>query len=131
MPDRGPRAVVASGVGLALAVAVPAALLAQVVDAVSDDDPGLLAYALALVVLAGMAAGGDLVGRRASRAPGQLGAITGLVAIAVVQALGIARRAVAGEDIAWATVPAVAAIAVLLAAGAAARRARRAGRTRP
>jgi predicted permease len=131
MPDRGPRQVVAAGVGLALAVAVPAALLAQVVDAVSDDDPGLLAYPLALVVLAGMAAGGDLVGRRASQAPARLGAITGLVAIAVVQALGIARRAVAGDDIAWATVPAVTVVAVLLAAGAAARRARQAGRTRP
>jgi hypothetical protein len=131
MPDRGPRQVVAAGVGLALAVAVPAALLAQVVDAVSDDDPGLLAYPLALVVLAGMAAGGDLVGRRASQAPARLGAITGLVAIAVVQALGIARRAVAGDDIAWATVPAVTVVAVVLAAGAAARRARQAGRTRP
>jgi predicted permease len=131
MPDRGPRHVVVAGVGLALAVAVPAALLAQVVDAVSDDDPGLLAYPLALVVLAGMAAGGDLVGRRASQAPARLGAITGLAAIAVVQALGIARRAVAGDDIAWATVPAVTVVAVLLAAGAAARRARQAGRTRP
>ena len=131
MPDRGPRQVVAGGVGLALAVAVPAALLAQVVDAGSDDDPGLLAYPLALVVLVGMAAGGDLVGRRASQAPARLGAITGLVAIAVVQALGIARRAVAGDDIAWATVPAVTVVAVVLAAGAAARRARQAGRTRP
>ncbi len=131
MPDRGSRAVVAGGVGLALAVAGPAALLAQVVDAASDDDPGLLTYPLALVVLAGMATGGDLVGRRASGGPVRLGAITGLVAIAVVQALGIARRAVAGDDIAWATVPAVTAVAVLLAAGAAGLRARKAGRTRP
>jgi hypothetical protein len=131
MPDRGSRQVAAGGVGLALAVAVPAALLAQVVDAVSDDDPGLLTYPLALVVLAGMVVGGDFVGRRAAGAPARLGAITGLVAITVVQALGIARRAVAGDDIAWATVPAVTAVAVLLAAGAGARRARQAGRTRP
>jgi predicted permease len=131
MPDRGPREVVAGGVGLALAVAVPAALLAQVVDAVSDDAPGLLAYPLVLVVLAGMAVGGDLVGRRASRAPARLGAITGLLAIAVVQALGIARRAVAGDDIAWATVPAITTVATGLAAGAAHLAARKAGRTRP
>ncbi len=130
MPDRGPRAAVVRGVGLALAVAVPAALLAQVLDAVTDD-PGVLAYPLVLVVLAGMAVGGDLVGRRASHAPARLGAATGLIAIAVVQALGIARRAVAGDDIAWATVPVITAVATALAASAAVRAARRAGRTRP
>ena len=132
MPGRGRREVVARGVGLALAVAVPAALVAQIVDAVSDDTPAVVTYPLALVVLLAMAVGGRDVGRTAPAADApRLGAVTGLLAIAVVQALGIARRAVAGEDVAWATVPAVIVVAVALAAGAATLAARRTGRTRP
>jgi hypothetical protein len=132
MPERGRREIVARGVGLALAVAVPAALLAQIVDAVSDEAPALVAYPLALVVLVGMAVGGREVGRDAAVpvAP-RLGALTGLVAIALVQGLGIARRAAAGDDVAWATIPAVVFVAVALAAVAATLAARRAGRTRP
>lgn len=122
------------GIGLALAVAVPAALLAQLLDVVTDSDPGLLTYPLTLVVLAGMALGGREVGRRAADRAIELAALAGLVAMAVVQAVGIARRAVAGEDVAWATVPVVTLLGVGLAAAAAARSrgaTARAGRTRP
>ena len=124
-------AVVGRGIGVALAVAVPAALAAQVLDAATDDDPGLLAYALALLVLAGAVLGGRAVARQAPDRPVLLGAAAGFVAIALVQVLGALRRSVAGHDVAWATVPLVTLVAVGLAAGAAALTGRRPGRTRP
>jgi putative membrane protein (TIGR04086 family) len=124
-------AVVARGAGVALAVAMPAALVAQVIDAVTDDDPGLLAYPLSLVVLAGVALGGRYVAQRTADGPIAHGALAGLLAIGLVQALGVLRRSAGGDDVAWATVPVVTLIAVALAAAAAALTARQPGRTRP
>jgi hypothetical protein len=120
------------GVGAALAVALPAALIAQVADALDDGDgtPGV-AYPLVGLVFAGMAVGGWVVGRRSAQGRLPLAALTGLVAISVVQAIGIGRRAVAGEDIAWRTVPAVVVLAVVLATATAALAGRPPGRTRP
>jgi hypothetical protein len=129
--------VVALGAGVALAIALPAALLAQVLDALSDDDDGggVATYVLAVVVLAGTAIGGGIAGRFSGsgrRAPAALlGAGAALVAIALVLALGVTRRLVAGEDVAWATVPATALVAVVLGATAAALKARPTARTRP
>ena len=123
---------VAAGTGAALAVAVPAALLAQVVDAVADDDPSAaLTYPLVAVVLAGAAVGGWVSGRRATAQPVALGAVAGVIALAVVQAIGVARRIAGDDDVAWSTVPVVLVVGALLAAGAAGLAARRAGRTRP
>lgn len=116
------------GAGVALAVAAPAALLAQVVDAATDG-AGALTYLLALVVLAGMVVGGASVGRRTARlAPA---ALAGLGAMAVVQVLGVVRRLVAGEEVAWGSVPALTALGVALAVAGATLAARRAGRKRP
>lgn len=118
---------------MALAIALPAALLAQVLEALRDerDHAGALTYVLAIVVLAAMGLGGCAVGRqRVTNAPG-LGAMAGLVAIVVVLSLGITRRLVAGEDVAWGTVPATAVLAAVLAAVGSALTARRTGRTRP
>ena len=124
-------AVVARGAGLALAVAMPAALIAQVLDAVTDDDPGLLAYPLSLIVLGGVALGGRAVAQRTADRPIRLGALAGLLAITVVQVLGVLRRSAGGDDVAWSTVPVVTLLAVGLAAAAAALTARQPGRTRP
>jgi TRAP-type C4-dicarboxylate transport system permease small subunit len=125
--------VVALGAGVALAIALPAALLAQVLEALRDtgDDPGALTYALAVVVLVAVALGGCAVGRQRSAPSALLGAVAGLAAITVVLALGIARRLVAGDDVAWGTVPATAVLAMSLAATGSALTARRTGRTRP
>lgn len=134
---------VVAGAGLALAVSLPASVVAQVVDAVGDGDPpALLSSVLVVLVLAGMAVGGWFVGDRVARAdggarrPAALGAASGLLAIAVVEAIGVARRLVADEDVAWSTIPAVVAVATALAATAAwratqAAAARRGARTRP
>jgi hypothetical protein len=123
---------VALGSGAALAVALPAALLAQVLEAVRDGGGGLsgLSYAMAVVVLAGMAIGGWVVGTRAPQAPVLVGAAAGLGAIAVILALGIARRSISGEDVAWRTVPVTASLAIALAATGSVLGARQAARTR-
>ena len=117
---------------MALSVALPAALLAQVLEAVRDDGdgPGTLSYAMAVVVLAGMVLGGWAVGSRARHASLLLGAAAGLCAIAVVLTLGIARRSIAGDDVAWPTVPATASLAMALAAAGSVLGARQAARTR-
>lgn len=130
----GPGArLVTLGAGAALALAFPAALFAQVLEALRDDDAGVgpAVYALAGVVLVGMVVGGVVVGRRRPPRPALTGALAGLVAIAVVLALGVARRLVAGDDVAWGTVPAPIGLAAGLAAVASALSSRSAGRKRP
>jgi hypothetical protein len=118
--------------GIALAIALPAALVAQLLDALSDDDDlPAAAYPLVLVILGAMAVAGVVLGRRAG--PGAVpNAATGaLVAIVVVQALGILRRVAADEDVAWGTVPVVVLLAVGLAVVGARLGGRSPGRTRP
>ena len=125
--------VIALGSGAALALALPAALLAQVLDALHDDggDAGPIVYALAGVVLAGMIVGGAVVGRQHPARPAASGALAGAVAIVVVLTLGVARRLAAGDDVAWGTVPPPIGLAAALAAVASALSARGAGRKRP
>src|SRR5690606_15302291 len=126
-PRRSSRGrLVVTGTGLALAIALPAALVAQVADTLADDDPPvLLAAVLVVLVYAGVAVGGWGVGDRAARdealrrARVPLGAASGLLAITVVQAIGVARRLVADEDVAWSSVPVVLATATGVAALAA------------
>lgn len=90
------------GVGAALAVALPAALIAQVLDALSEHGlPGALTGLLATVVLLGAAAGGWVVGTRPARPSLAMSGLSGLVAVTIVQAIGIARRTIADEDVAW------------------------------
>ncbi|MDP1820642.1 MAG: hypothetical protein Q8K58_12245 [Acidimicrobiales bacterium] len=120
------------GLGLTLALALPAAIIAQLADAVDEGDgTPAAAYPFALVVLGAVGGGGWLVGRRARAHHLATAAAVGLVAIALIQTIGIARRAAADEDVAWATVPAVTAVAVGLAVAGAALGRRWPGRTRP
>jgi len=123
----------ALGAGAALAVAFPVALLAQIVDAVADgDDPPWPVYLLVPVVLGAMVLGGWVAGRRtASARPWVDGALAALLAIVVVLAIGVIRRAAADESVAWATVPATAASAAVLGATGGALAGRSPGRTRP
>lgn len=123
----------ALGTGAALAIALPAAFLAQVLDARRDGGTGdgPVLYVLAAVVLAGMAVGGLVVGRQRPPHPATTAAGAGLGAIAVVLALGVARRLAAGDDVAWGAVPGPIALATTLAAAAGALSSRSAGRKRP
>ncbi len=125
----GARAV-ATGAGVALAMALPAALAAQVLDVVRDGDGVSPAtYALALVVLLGMAAGGFVVGHQGGSV--RAAAASGAVAIALVQTLGVVRQAVADEEVTWVGIPLTVALAIALAVVGGTMGRRRAARTRP
>ncbi len=86
-------------IAVALAIAVPPMLVAQIIDLLTEDDlPGLLTVALSLPVFAGPVVGGLLVGRDASRLPRLQGALLGLLAIGAIALLGALRLRMADED---------------------------------
>jgi putative membrane protein (TIGR04086 family) len=92
------RSALLNGTGIALAIAVPAALVSQALD--SGDNPSGAALAIAFViVLAAFLFGGLVAGDRAPDAPLTHGALAALLAFALVQGVGTARRAIAGDDI--------------------------------
>lgn len=127
----GPRAVLI-GAGVALALSLPVALVAQVVDALHDgDDTPTAVLLLAPVVLAGALLGGLAVGRRGLTRPQLPGAAAGALAIAVVQGIGVARRLIAEEDVTWSAVPVTIAVGAALGAIGATLTAPRTGRKRP
>lgn len=95
-----------AGAAVTLAVAVPVALLAQVLDdagSVDDDSPWL--FVLFVVILAAMAAGGYLAAVRRADAPLVNGAAASLVAYAVVQIIGAIRLLATDGSVAWAAIP--------------------------
>jgi hypothetical protein len=109
--------------GLALAVSVPAALLAQILDAIADGI-GAVAYPLSVLVLAGAAVGGIAIRRPA------LGALVGAADVGVVVVLGIARHLAAGHAIPWGSALASTVLAAAIGATAAALAGARTARTR-
>ncbi len=123
---------VGAGAGWAVAVALPAVLVAQIADAAgSGDGTSPLVYPCALVALAGMALGGWMAGRDRHAGATTTGALAGLAAIAALQLLGLARELAGGHPVAWATIPVVLAVGAGLGAGGATLADRRPGRTRP
>ena len=100
-----PRAV-AIGAGIALAICVPAAILAQVLDeagSVDDDSSWLLV--LFAVILVGMGVGGHAAAVRRLDAPLTNGAVAALAAYLLVQGIGAARLLASGDDVTWAAIP--------------------------
>ena len=94
------HALVAGALRAAL-VAVPAGLVAQVL-AGDDDDAGGGVALLAVVVLVGLTWGAASAARRQRRGtPLTHGIVTAAGVFVVVQAVGIVRRAIAGQDITW------------------------------
>ncbi len=89
-------AALAFGAAVAVAIAVPAQLIGQVV--VADDADGLL-FAVYVLVLVGFAVGGAAAARRAPDAPLSNAAVAALAAFAAVQAVGVALRLARGDDI--------------------------------
>jgi putative membrane protein (TIGR04086 family) len=126
------RDAVLLGAGVALAIAVPAALLAQIADTLADDrpTPGWV-YLLVLVVMLGLTVGGVAAGRRAPDHAGAAGALAGLTAIVVVQVVGILRREVIDADVAWATIPFTTGLGVVFGYLGGAAGSHWPGRTRP
>ena len=100
-----PRAV-AVGAGVALAICVPAAILAQVLDqagSVDDDSSWLLV--LFGVILVGMGVGGFVAAERRLDAPLTNGAVAALAAYLLVQTIGAVRLLASGDDVTWAAIP--------------------------
>jgi len=97
---------IAVGAALALAICVPAALLAQVLDetgSVDDDSSWLLV--LFGVILVGMGAGGHAAAVRRLDAPLTNGALAALAAYLLVQTIGAVRLLAAGDDVTWVAIP--------------------------
>ncbi len=107
-----PRAV-GVGTAVALAVSVPAALVAQALDAAGrvDDDSSWL-FVAAAVVLGGLVGGGYVAGARRPDAPIANGAAAGLAAYLVVQTVAAVRLLARGDDVTWIAVPVLALLAV-------------------
>lgn len=121
----------ATGVGVALAVSLPATLVAQILDALDDDDlSNPVTVPLSLLVVVGPLAGGWVVGRRRPGRSVLVAALAGATALAAVAALGAARRASAGDDLEAFVVPAMALWGAVLGAAGSALGGRTA-RTRP
>lgn len=97
---------VVAGALVTLAVAVPTALLAQILDdagSVDDDSPWLLgAFA---VILFSMAVGGFVAANRRPDAPLTNSAAASLLAYLIVQVVGIVRLLATDGDVAWVAIP--------------------------
>lgn len=100
-----PRAV-AAGAGVALAICVPAALLAQLLDE-SDtvDDNSSWLIVLFGVILVGMAIGGFVAANLRLDAPLANSAVAALAAYLLVQTIGAVRLLASGEEVTWAAIP--------------------------
>ena len=112
-PDRPSRirqlvhpAAVLVGALVALAVAVPSAILAQTLDEAGtvDDDSGWL-LVLFLLIIGGMVAGGYVAAYNRPDAPLTNSALAALAAYTIVQTIGAIRLLVAGEPVTWFAIP--------------------------
>lgn len=100
-----PKAV-AIGAAVTIGIAVPAALVAQVLDdarSVDDNSSALLAI-FAVIVLA-MAIGGHIAARLRPDAPLTNSAVSALAAYLLVQGIGAVRLLAAGESVSWLAIP--------------------------
>ena len=100
-----PRAV-AAGAGVALAICVPAAILAQVLDeAGTVDDNSSWLIVLFGVILVGMGVGGFVAANRRLDAPLTNSAVAALAAYLLVQTIGAIRLLASGDDVTWVAIP--------------------------
>ncbi len=120
------------GLGAALAVSLPAMLVAQILDATLDGDlPVGVTVPLSLVALGGAVVGGIVVGGRAERRPRSAAALVGAVALGAIAVLGTVRRSAAGDDPVVLLVPVAIVVGSMLGMLGGALRTSRPGRTRP
>jgi putative membrane protein (TIGR04086 family) len=105
-PDALDLTAIGRGAGVALLVAVPAAVV-QTVAA-----PGALKSLALLVTLVGFGLGGHVAGAPHPDRALTHGGLAGLAAGVVVLVVGIARRSAAGEPVAWPSQPFLALLAL-------------------
>jgi putative membrane protein (TIGR04086 family) len=79
-----------------MAIALPAALAAEVLV---DDDDSAFGPPLFALVLVGFGLGGFVAARRAARSPLSNGAVAALVAYVIIQGVGVVRRVIADETV--------------------------------
>ena len=120
------------GFGVALAIGLPAALVAQLLDELVDGElTSAVTVPLALLVLAGPVVGGWVVGRQRAPRALLLAAGAGALALALVSGLGVLRREVADKDPAPGLLPGAVVAGAALGAAGSALGSRSAARTRP
>lgn len=97
---------VLTGALVALAVAVPTAILAQTLDGAGtvDDDSSWSIVAF-VVIVAAMAAGGYVAATRRPDAPLTNSALAALCTYFAVQVIGIVRLVAAGDPVTWVAIP--------------------------
>jgi len=107
------RAALGRGVAVAAAIVVPVTIVA---NAVGGDDAHHSAWPaiLSLAVIAGLTAGAAVSARRQQNGtPLTHGIVCALVVFVAVNAFGIVRRSIAGDDIRWGRIASTAVLAVV------------------
>lgn len=100
MSDLDPRAVLVGGL-VALVIAVPPAVAAQVWSDRGTLEGSNLVLLLFALVLVAFVAGGWFAARRAAAAPLLNGAVAAVAAFVLVQAYGVVRRLADGDELRW------------------------------
>jgi putative membrane protein (TIGR04086 family) len=108
MPPVDPRALVRGAV-LSSVVWLPLALVSAIV--IDEGHPSAWAVPLFLGVLVGLVASGWIASGAARSSPLVTGALAGLGGYLVVQAIGVARRLVSGDDVRWTNIVGTAVLA--------------------
>lgn len=92
------------GTIVTLVITVPPAVAVQLTDDGGEMDASNWARLAFMAILLGFGVGGWVAARRQPAAPMAHGAAAAVLAWAVVQGVGIVRRAIADEPISWLTI---------------------------
>ena len=107
------RRALGRGVTVAAAIAVPVAIVANVVVDDNKTHSGWIAL-LSLAVLVGLAAGAAVAAREQQNGtPLTHGIVCALAVFIAVNVFGIVRRSIAGDDIRWGRIASTAVLAVV------------------
>ena len=93
-----PRAVFLGGLAAAV-IALPVALVGQVVVEREETTSSFLAFVFLAPILLAFMAGGFIAARRATASPVTNGALAAVGAFAVIQGVGVVRRLASGEAV--------------------------------